>query len=104
MITVLARLTSRPGEHESLLAVLTAYADHVKTERGTVVFQLFTEPESPRTVVAFEVYADQEALDEHSRSQQRVELGRHLEELVESASLSWLEPLAGHGLPITSPR
>jgi quinol monooxygenase YgiN len=103
MFAALVTLTSRPGMHEALLAALTTYAEHVRREAGTLVFQVFTDADRPRAVIAWEIYSDRDALDEHSRSPERSEVGRQMDALVESSSISWLEPLAGHGLPISSP-
>ncbi|MEI7926760.1 MAG: antibiotic biosynthesis monooxygenase [Chloroflexota bacterium] len=67
MITVMAKVTARPGREEELRAMFEAQVEHVRDlEPRTVSYAIFRDAADPLTFYFLEQYEDEAARAAHS--------------------------------------
>ena len=67
-ISLLVRLVAKPGMRPALLEVLNTYTDGLAEEPGTEMFVVSLDPESEDTVWLYEIFADEQAQNDHRSS------------------------------------
>ncbi|HSY00861.1 MAG TPA: putative quinol monooxygenase [Acidobacteriaceae bacterium] len=68
MITFTVRMKFRPEDRQRVAEILTALAHASRQEPGCITYVPHTLEGEPNTVVIYEQYADQKALDAHRAS------------------------------------
>src|SRR5437763_209849 len=66
-VVVVATVEVRPGTEDEAVAALTAGVTGAQGEDGCLTYSLHRDLDEPRRFVVVEVWADQAALDAHSR-------------------------------------
>ena len=97
-VTLIARIAPKPGQTESLRAVLMAMVAPTNREAGCVVYNLHEHPgKNGPTFSFYEVWLSQAALDEHMKTAHVQGFINRLEELVEGEiDMERLQLLASH--------
>jgi len=90
-ICLVARLKAKPGQEAALAEAVTAIVPKVRAEPGCLGYTAHVSREEEGTVVMYEVWADQAALDAHTRAPALSSLAARFDELL-SEPLG-LEPL-----------
>ncbi len=68
-VAVHVKLQAQPGKGQELLdAFESMFQGQVESEAGTLVYVLHQAKDDPDTVLFYELYADDDALNEHSSS------------------------------------
>ena len=91
-ICLLARLRAQPGQEAALIDAVTAIVPEVRAEPGCLVYAAHLSREEPGTIVMYEVWADQAALDAHTKAPALSSLAARFGELL--AEPLGLEPLS----------
>lgn len=65
MITIVAKLKAQPGKEDALFAVLSNLIEVVKNEPGNKRYELYRSVDDPTTLLFYEEYVDQAAIDAH---------------------------------------
>lgn len=73
-IQLIAYLVAKPGKEQALIDAVLAIVPDVRKEPGCIAYLPHVSREHPGTVVMYEVWADQAALDVHGT-------GRNLQSL-----------------------
>lgn len=90
-IELIAHLVARPGREQELIDAVLAIVPAVREEPGCIAYVPHVTRERPGTVVMYEVWADQTALDAHAKAPSLSGLAARFDELL-SEPLR-LEPL-----------
>jgi quinol monooxygenase YgiN len=90
-IQLIAHLVAKPGKEQALVDAVLAIVPKVRDEPGCISYEPHASREHPGTVVMFEVWKDQAALDAHAKGANLEALASRFEELL-SEPLR-LEPL-----------
>lgn len=64
-VVLYAEFTARVGAAEAVDELLRGFAQTVRAEPGSIVFDVYRRAESPDRFFVFEVYRDAAAFDEH---------------------------------------
>lgn len=88
-LAVHARFTAHAGRGDELVAAVDAMFPTVAEEAGTLVYAVHRDRDDPDVVVMYELYASEDALDEHGASAAAAELGRRLEDLLAEPPQVW---------------
>lgn len=64
-IQLIAHLVAKPGKEQALVDAVLAIVPGVRKEPGCIAYSPHVSREHPGTVVMYEVWADQAALDVH---------------------------------------
>jgi quinol monooxygenase YgiN len=64
-IQLIAYLVAKPGQEQALINAVLAIVPDVLKEPGCIAYSPHVSREHPGTVVMYEVWADQSALDAH---------------------------------------
>jgi quinol monooxygenase YgiN len=98
-ISMFARLQAQPGRRDELLVVLKGLADAAVDEPGTLQYVFATPDDDPDTVLAFELYADEDAFQAHSSSPAMIEVIGRIGDLVAGIpELIRCTPVMGKGI------
>ncbi|MEV8546479.1 antibiotic biosynthesis monooxygenase family protein [Streptomyces sp. NPDC051572] len=97
-----AKLVSRPGGRDDLIAALRPMFAQVENEPGTLLYLMQVSTEDPDVVWMHELFADEEAFGVHSVSQVHAEVTKRLHELCVAGTEAYrVGQVVGKGLPVT---
>lgn len=98
-LAVIATIPVKPGAKEQAVELLKGAIANTRTEDGTLTYILHEDPKSPDTLVMYELYSGQGALDAHMSADWFKALGPALMGVLGGApTLQVLTPLDGKGL------
>lgn len=66
--TLLVRIVCKQGKRPAILELLNSYTDGLSAEPGTEMFVVSLDPESEDTVWLYEMFRDEDAMEEHRSS------------------------------------
>ena len=93
-------MRAHPGRRAALLEVLRELVDAAAVdEPGTLVYVMHEAADDPDTVVSYELFADEAALDAHKASPAVAAVMPRLGPLVAEGSFRRLSPILETGLP-----
>jgi quinol monooxygenase YgiN len=93
-------MRAHPGRREDLLEVLRELVDAAAAdEPGTLVYVMHEADDDPDTVVSYELFADEAALDAHKASPTVAAVMPRLGPLIAVGSFRRLTPTLETGLP-----
>ena len=72
-VLLVVELTTRPGAEREIREALDRLVDATRQEDGVVRFEVGLDPDDDTRVLGYEIWASQDALDEHAG--ERVEVG-----------------------------
>ena len=81
-IQLIAHLVARPGKEQALIDAVLAIVPAVREEPGCLAYIPHISREAPGTVVMYEVWEDQAALDVHARASNLAALAARFDELL----------------------
>lgn len=81
-IQLVAYLVAKPGREDALIAALLGIVPAVRDEPGCLLYVPHVDREDPRTVVMYEIWADQGALDAHAAGANLTGLASRFDELL----------------------
>jgi quinol monooxygenase YgiN len=84
-IAVVVKIAAVEGKRDDLLAELGRLVDAAKDEPGTLQYVVMADAGDPNSVLTYELYADQAALDAHASSPTMAEVGKSLGGLLDGA-------------------
>jgi len=91
---IIAKLKAQAGKEAELEKVLREMLPKVKTEEGTLAYNLHRSLGDPTVFVFYEKYADKAALGVHSATPHFKEMGKALADLLDGApEIEMLEEL-----------
>ncbi|WP_339949253.1 putative quinol monooxygenase [uncultured Albimonas sp.] len=90
-VRLLARLTARPGREQALRDAIADLVPRVLVEDGCIAYHAHVSDAAPATVVMYEAWRDQAALDVHAAGPALAELAARFDDLL--AEPMALEPL-----------
>ncbi|WP_327146019.1 antibiotic biosynthesis monooxygenase [Nocardia sp. NBC_01327] len=82
-VCAVARLTALPGYRDRVLARMRSLEDIIRQEDGCLAYLVHTENEHPNTIVVYESWADQAALDAHHKTAHMEQFARFARPLVD---------------------
>jgi quinol monooxygenase YgiN len=77
-IAVVVKVTAAEGQRDEALTALGRLVDAAQDEPGTLEYVVLADAGDPNTILTYEVYADQAALDAHASSPTMAEVGKSL--------------------------
>ncbi len=93
-------MRAHPGRRAALLEVLRELVDAAAVdEPGTLVYVMHEAADDPDTIVSYELFADEAALDAHKASAAVAAVMPRLGPLVAEGSFRRLAPVLETGLP-----
>ena len=93
-------MRAHPGRRAALLEVLRELVDAAAVdEPGTLVYVMHEAADDPDTVVSYELFADEAALDAHKASPAVAAVMPRLGPLIAEGSFRRLAPILETGLP-----
>ncbi len=93
-------MRAHPGRRAALLELLRELVDAAAVdEPGTLVYVMHEAADDPDTVVSYELFADEAALDAHKASAAVAAVMPRLGPLVAEGSFRRLAPILETGLP-----
>lgn len=93
-------MRAHPGRRAALLELLRELVDAAAVdEPGTLVYVMHEAADDPDTVVSYELFADEAALDAHKASPAVAAVMPRLGPLVAEGSFRRLAPILQTGLP-----
>jgi len=90
-VQLVAHLVAKPGKEQALIDAMLAIVPAVREEPGCIAYIPHVSRENGATIVMYEVWEDQAALDTHARGQNLSGLAARFDELL--AEPLRLEPL-----------
>lgn len=81
-IQLVAHLVSKPGREQALVDAVLAIVPAVREEPGCIAYVPHVSRERPGTVVMYEVWANQAALDGHGRAPNLAGLAARFDDLL----------------------
>ena len=89
-VQLVVELTTRPGAQREMRAALDRLVDATRQDRGVVRFEVGFDPEDDTRVLGYEIWASQDALDEHkAKAHTREFLARARELVVDPSRPLW---------------
>jgi quinol monooxygenase YgiN len=85
-IAVVVKVTAAEGKRDEALAVLGRLVEAAAGEPGTLEYVVMADSSDPNTILTYELYADQAALDAHASSPTMAEVGQALGGLLDGSS------------------
>lgn len=82
-IQLIAYLVAKPGKEEALIAALLAIVPAVEQEPGCIAYIPHVIRERPGTIVMYEIWEDEAALEAHTRNSNLASLAARFEELLD---------------------
>jgi (4S)-4-hydroxy-5-phosphonooxypentane-2,3-dione isomerase len=64
-VLLVVELTTRPGAQREMREALDRLVDATRQERGVVRFEVGLDPDDDTRVLGYEIWASQDALEEH---------------------------------------
>jgi quinol monooxygenase YgiN len=99
-VSVIAKVTAKPGKRDELLDQLRLLAKATESEAGTLLYSANTSTTEPDVVWFYEVYSDQQALVAHGGSAAMKAAGQAFADLLAGRpELHVCEPVTGKNLP-----
>jgi quinol monooxygenase YgiN len=99
-VSVIAKLIAKEGKRDELVEQLSKLVVAAQDEPGTLVYSLNVSTTEPDVVYFFELYADQQALDVHGKSDAFKAAGAGMGDLLGGRpELYMCELAAAKGLP-----
>jgi quinol monooxygenase YgiN len=92
-------MRARAGRRAELIEILRELVDAAAREPGTLVYAMHEAADDPDTVVSYELFADEAALEAHQLSPAVTGAMPRLEPLLADASFRRLTPTLETGLP-----
>jgi quinol monooxygenase YgiN len=84
-IAVLVKIAAAEGKRDEVLAVLGRLVEAAQDEPGTLQYVVLADAGDADTILTYELYADQAALDAHASSPTMAEVGKALGGLLDGA-------------------
>lgn len=84
-ISVIAKIVTKEGKRDELIAAFGDYFPNVESEDGTLVYSISKDNADEVTVWVYELYTDGDALKAHSSSEAFGEFGKALGGLLAGA-------------------
>ena len=81
-ICLVAYLKAKPGKEAALAEAVAAIVPRVRAETGCIGYTAHVSREEPGTIVMYEVWADQGALDTHAKAPALSSLAARFDELL----------------------
>ncbi len=81
-ICLVAHLKAKPGREAALAEAVTAIVPQVRAEPGCLGYTAHVSREAPGTVVMYEIWSDQAALDAHARAPALSSLAARFDDLL----------------------
>jgi len=98
-VSLIAKIPTKPGCRDDLVAAFGPMIDAVNEEAGTEVYILNLDDGDENVAWVYELYTDADAMGAHSSSEAMSALFGALGDLVDGApELIMLTPVAGKGL------
>jgi len=98
-VAVIARIESKPGQRDALVAALQPMIDAVEAEEGTLRYIMHTDDQNADVVWFYEQYTDAAALGAHGSSETMRTLGPTIGEFGSgNVGIHVLTPVGGKGL------
>jgi quinol monooxygenase YgiN len=92
-------MRARAGRRGELLEILRELVEAAANEPGTLVYAMHEAADDPDTVVSYELFADEAALEAHQASPAVAGAMPRLESLLAEGSFRRLTPTLETGLP-----
>ena len=97
-IALIAKITAQSGKRADAVAAFQPLLEHAEAEPGTLRYLLHADVEEQDVLWMYEVYADEQAREDHRRSDVMKTAGRALGAfLAGPPEITVLEPLGGLG-------
>lgn len=101
MLAVHARFTAHPGRGDDLLAAVEDMFPTAQEEADTLVYAAHRDRDDPDTVVMYELYRSDQALQTHGNSAAAARFGAALDDLLAQDPHVWFSrPTRVLGLPM----
>jgi quinol monooxygenase YgiN len=98
-VAVVAKITSKEGLRDDLVALFQSHVDVVRDEPGTLTYALHTDVKDPNVIWFYELYADHDALKAHGGADAMKALGPKIGPLMAGrAEITLLDPIVAKGL------
>ena len=95
-VAIIARITTKDGLRDQVIAEMASMFDQVATEEGTLAYTLHTVGDDPNAIVFYELYSDMAAVGVHSGSAAMAALGKVLADKTEGRpEITLLSPVRG---------
>lgn len=93
--TLYAEFTVKDGSEARVAEMMNELAQKVREEPGNLLFLPYVREERPREYFVFEVYADEQAFEQHITANYGAEFNAELIEHIEgdASELTWLLPI-----------
>ncbi|QAY73742.1 antibiotic biosynthesis monooxygenase [Agromyces protaetiae] len=94
-VTLIATFTARPGHRVVVAELIAGFADHVRADPGTLVFEPFTGVDDDHDFVVYERYVDEAAFRAHLADPAGVPFNAALSEHIvgDGSVLRFLDPV-----------
>jgi len=92
VLTLVAKLTVKPGQEDDFLGLMTSVVPKVREEPGNKAYAFHRSVDNSRTFMFYEKYDDEAALAAHGRHLQ--ELGVDFRAMVETTVLEFYQDIA----------
>ena len=86
-VLLVVELTTRPGAQREMREALDRLVDATRQDRGVVRFEVGFDPDDDTRVLGYEIWASQDALDEHKAKAHTREFLARARELVVDPSV-----------------
>jgi len=98
-VSIIAKITAQPGRRDEVAAVLSGVLTHANEEPGTLAYSLHADGADDDVLWMYELYADQQALTDHSQTETFKALGGAVGALLAGRpELHFAVPVGGKGL------
>ncbi|WP_159612482.1 putative quinol monooxygenase [Glutamicibacter sp. JC586] len=93
--TLYAEFTVKEGHEARVAEMMNELAARVRQEPGNVMFLPYVREENPREYFVFEIYADEQAFQDHISADYGAVFNNELTEHIEGegSELTWLRPI-----------
>jgi len=93
--TLYAEFTVKEGSEARVAEMMNELAQKVREEPGNILFLPYVREERPREYFVFEIYADEQAFQEHITADYGAVFNGELAEHIEgdASELTWLRPV-----------
>jgi quinol monooxygenase YgiN len=81
-IQLIAHLVAKPGKEQALIDAVLAIVPDVRKETGCITYEPHVSRENQGTVVMYEVWETQAALDDHGKGASLAALAARFDELL----------------------
>lgn len=93
--TLYAEFTVKEGHEARVAEMMNELATRVRQEPGNLMFLPYVREENPREYFVFEIYADEQAFQDHISADYGAVFNNELTEHIEGegSELTWLRPV-----------